>query len=99
MKTRILWASMTVSGGVLLVMLLTRTLAVQAQGPITGPPGPWTRYDGNPVVVTGTAGSWDAITVADPAVISDGTTYKMWYSGSDDIFPSDDFSSSIGYAT
>ena len=57
MKTRILWASLSVAGGLLLVVLLTRALAVQAQGPIAGPPGPWTKYDGNPVVVTGTVGS------------------------------------------
>ncbi len=36
MKTQILWASMTVGGGLLLVMFLTRALAVQAQEPITG---------------------------------------------------------------
>ena len=99
MKMRMLWASLAVIGGLLLVMLLTRTLAVQAQGPVAGPPGPWTKYHGNPVVVTGTAGSWDATHVADPAVISDGTTYKMWYPGSDDILSSGDFYSSIGYAT
>jgi hypothetical protein len=97
MKTRILWASLAVIGGLLLVMLLTRALAVQAQGPIAGPPGPWTKYGGNPVVVTGTAGSWDAGVASDPTVISDGMTYKMWYPGTDDI--SGDIYSSIGYAT
>jgi dienelactone hydrolase len=57
------------------------------------PPGPWIKYTGNPVVVTGTVGSWDADSVADPTVISDGVTYKMWYGGeAGGIY-------SIGYAT
>jgi len=97
MKIRILWASLAVAGGLLLVLLLTRALAVQAQGPIAGPPEIWIKYEGNPVVITGTVGSWDAALVADPIVISDGTTYKMWYVGTDDL--SGDVYSSIGYAT
>jgi predicted GH43/DUF377 family glycosyl hydrolase len=94
MKMRMLWASLAVIGGLFLVMLLTRALAVQAQGPIAGLPGPWTKYAGNPVVVTGTVGSWDSNRVGAPTVISDGMTYKMWYGGMDagGIH-------SIGYAT
>jgi hypothetical protein len=83
MKTRILLATLAVVGGLLLVMLLTCTLAAQAQGPIAGPPGPLTKYEGNPVVVTGTVGSWDSNSVIASTVISDGTTYKMWYTGAD----------------
>jgi predicted GH43/DUF377 family glycosyl hydrolase len=83
MKTRILLATLAVVGGLLLVMLLTCTLAAQAQGPIAGPPGPLTKYEGNPVVVTGTVGSWDSNSVIASTVISDGTIYKMWYTGAD----------------
>jgi len=64
------------SAGVLLI--LTLNVAQMAE-----PPGPWIKYTGNPVVVTGTVGSWDATVVADPSVISDGVTYKMWYTGRD----------------
>ena len=72
------------------LLILTLSVAQMAE-----PPGPWIKYTGNPVVVTGTVGSWDAGFVGDPTVISDGTTYKMWYHGGDasySIF-------SIGYAT
>ena len=75
------------SAGVLLI--LTFSVAQMAE-----PPGPWIKYTGNPVVVTGTVGSWDANGVTDPTVISDTGLYKMWYTGVDD-----GSIRSIGYAT
>jgi len=65
------------SAGVLLI--LTLSVAQMAE-----PPGPWIKYTGNPVVVTGTVGSWDARKVTDPTVISATGLYKMWYMGKDD---------------
>ncbi len=46
------------------------------------------------VLPTGAPGAWDAAGVASPAVVKDGSTYKMWYMGeaSDGIV-------AIGYAT
>ncbi len=41
----------------------------------------WSKYSGNPVLSAGSSGSWDDIFVANPSVIFDGTTYKMWYEG------------------
>jgi len=75
------------SAGVLLILPLC--LAQMA-----GPPGPWTKYTGNPVIITGTVDSWDSNSVGDPAVISDGPAYKMWYDGGDT-----GGIHSIGYAT
>jgi predicted GH43/DUF377 family glycosyl hydrolase len=51
----------------------------------------WTKYEGNPVLVPGR--EWDSFDVWDPAVVFDGTTYHMWYSGSVDGIPT-----GIGYA-
>jgi len=51
----------------------------------------WTKHPDNPIVKTGSAGSWDATHVGYPRVILDEGTYKMWYSGS--TFQK------IGYAT
>jgi predicted GH43/DUF377 family glycosyl hydrolase len=42
----------------------------------------WTK-DGlnNPVLESGPPGSWDAVTVYQPSVFFDGTTYHMWFGG------------------
>jgi len=53
----------------------------------------WTKYDGNPVLLKGPAGSWDSVAVAFPEVILDGSTFKMWYGGWDGT------NQRIGYAT
>jgi len=49
----------------------------------------------NQPIFEGTVGEWDSFGVMEPSVIKDGSTYKMWYSGTDtgvaDI--------KIGYAT
>jgi len=44
----------------------------------------WEKYPGNPVLDLGPPGAWDAVLVASPSVLFDGTEYKMWYAGSDD---------------
>lgn len=43
----------------------------------------WTKDSNNPVLSAGTSGTWDADGVGAATVIKDGTTYKMWYEGSD----------------
>ncbi|HEX6228932.1 MAG TPA: hypothetical protein VFZ41_05655 [Solirubrobacterales bacterium] len=50
----------------------------------------WTKHDDpetaeptDPVLDHGSAGSPDSFAAADPAVLRDGTTWKMWYTGDD----------------
>jgi predicted GH43/DUF377 family glycosyl hydrolase len=43
----------------------------------------WTKYSPNPVLDLGTQKSWDSIHIANPSVLFDGITYKMWYTGFD----------------
>ena len=43
----------------------------------------WTKYAANPILSYGSSGTWDCAHLNGPAVIKDGSTYKMWYSGSD----------------
>ena len=51
----------------------------------------WTKFDdvetaattADPVLDHGPAGSPDSFAAADPAVLKDGTTFKMWYTGDD----------------
>jgi len=48
----------------------------------------WVKYQGGgalpvPVLNHGPAGSADSFSAADPAVIKDGSTWKMWYTGDD----------------
>jgi len=46
------------------------------------PLGPWTKYDGNPVIDQGPEGSWRGLHVACPAVIKEeGDKYYMWFGG------------------
>jgi len=53
----------------------------------------WTRYSKNPVLDTGSRGTWDSASVSEPCVIFDGVMYKMWYIGFDGSVYR------IGYAT
>jgi predicted GH43/DUF377 family glycosyl hydrolase len=54
----------------------------------------WIRQNsGNPVLSLGSSGSWDDWLVTDPAVIKDGSSYKMYYAGNDGA------NAKIGYAT
>jgi predicted GH43/DUF377 family glycosyl hydrolase len=55
----------------------------------------WTKNDDNPVLETGAAGEWDDFGVASPAVIPDGSSFKMWYAG----WQGTASSLRIGYAT
>jgi predicted GH43/DUF377 family glycosyl hydrolase len=47
----------------------------------------WTKYPGfgapTPVLTHGPAGSADSFSAADPTVLKDGSTWKMWYTGDD----------------
>jgi len=53
-------------------------------GYATSPDGSvWTKYSGNPVMEVGNCGAWDNKWLMSGAVIDDGDTYMMWYSGSD----------------
>jgi predicted GH43/DUF377 family glycosyl hydrolase len=54
----------------------------------------WARQAGAPMLDVGAEGSWDANGVRSPAVIYDGGTYKMWYTGRDAAGKN-----RIGYAT
>ena len=53
----------------------------------------WNKDASNPVLETGAAGAWDSVQVAGPAVIKDGSGFKMWYMGFDGSHRR------IGYAT
>lgn len=56
----------------------------------------WTKVDGSGTyksVLDITAAAWDSTHVYAPVVIKDGSTYKMWYSGSNNT------TDKIGYAT
>ena len=39
----------------------------------------WTKYAGNPVLLRGKLGEWDAGSLQPGAVLWDGATYRMWY--------------------
>jgi hypothetical protein len=41
----------------------------------------WQKYAGNPVLKPGEPGAWDSAYRGQIALIEDGATYKMWYSG------------------
>lgn len=43
----------------------------------------WTKHSSNPVLTIGSSGKWDEAGVGAPSVIKDGSTYKMWFGGSD----------------
>jgi uncharacterized repeat protein (TIGR01451 family) len=53
-----------------------------------------TKHAGNPVLSVGAGGSWDDDDVWSPAVLKEGGTYKMWYTGDDGSSPTQ-----IGLAT
>jgi len=57
----------------------------------------WTKHAGNPVLVEGSAGSWDENCLVEASVLFDGTNYKMWYGGQGGSDNAGNMS--IGYAT
>jgi len=54
----------------------------------------WEKYSENPVINSGSTGSWDEIEAGFPSVIHKDGGYKMWYTGQDI-----DGNYTIGYAT
>ncbi|MEE4272997.1 MAG: hypothetical protein V2I67_15085, partial [Thermoanaerobaculales bacterium] len=69
---------------------------VEAVGYATSPDGTtWTKHEGNPVMSSGPAGSFDDRSVWPGTVLFDGDTYRMWYTGERDI---DGYDWTIGYA-
>lgn len=46
----------------------------------------WQKYEGNPVIKRGAAGTWDSHTVYHPKVVFDGSKFMMWYAGSDGAY-------------
>ena len=53
----------------------------------------WTKSQSNPVLDTGSSGSWDSLELRSPFVILDGDLYRMWYTGSNGS------AQQFGYAT
>ncbi len=69
--------------------IITRTAAIRVDGLVCS----IQKHSSDPVLTTGSSGSWDQSIVNDPTVLKDGAIYKMWYSGSNGT------ASRIGYAT
>ena len=60
----------------------------------------WEKHGANPVLPPGDSPQrWDAVTVDKPAVIRDGTVYRMWYTGDQVFTDSTADPWQIGYAT
>ena len=55
----------------------------------------WTKSASNPILYPGSPGSWDDERVYAPSVLSDGSTYHMWYSGYDGLNWRNGYASSI----
>jgi uncharacterized repeat protein (TIGR01451 family) len=70
--------------------MITRTATVTVEGRICN----LTKHAGNPVLSVGANGIWDDDDVWGPAVLKEGSGYKMWYTGYDGSNPS-----RIGLAT
>jgi hypothetical protein len=59
----------------------------------------WTKYGGNPVLDIGPPGAWDSLSLGDPTVLFDGSTYQMWFMGSMSVPTAYGELDRIGYAT
>ncbi|MEZ5083835.1 MAG: histidine kinase dimerization/phospho-acceptor domain-containing protein, partial [Bacteroidales bacterium] len=53
----------------------------------------WKKFEGNPVMNIGKAGTWDSRWVVASTIIFNGASYEMWYYGFNDVMQG------IGYAT
>jgi len=53
----------------------------------------WLKYEGNPVLEPGPAGSWDSDGAMACSILFDGNIYHMWYSGFNGVY------NQIGHAT
>lgn len=62
------------------------------------PEGPWTRYEGNPVLREGHAGEWDDGGFSEAEVLYSGGLYHMFYGGAKLAHPRILTRESIGYA-
>ncbi|MDP2208373.1 MAG: hypothetical protein Q8K98_06330 [Bacteroidota bacterium] len=60
---------------------------------ITDAQAQFIKYEGNPVLRLGPAGSWESKQVSHPRILFDGKLFRMWYAGSNDTCRQ------IGYAT
>ena len=54
----------------------------------------WEKYSENPILLTGSSGSWDEIEAGFPSIHYQDGIYKMWYTGK-----STNSSYALGYAT
>ncbi|HLO13751.1 MAG TPA: hypothetical protein VK206_02905 [Anaerolineales bacterium] len=74
------------------------TTSSGAIGYATSPDGiTWTKYERNPLLTVGPAGSWDSAKILGVSVLAEGNAYKMWYTGSASSEPF--LKLRIGYAT
>ena len=73
---------------ILAYLFVTVVFAIQVNGQVN-----WTKHPDNPVLPKGVSGDWDDVAVGSPTIIYNGTTYQMWYNGSDGN------NANIGYAT
>jgi uncharacterized repeat protein (TIGR01451 family) len=53
----------------------------------------WTKHAGNPILDIGVGGTWESEDISAPTVIKIGSTYHLWYTGSDGS------TSRLGHAT
>ena len=59
----------------------------------------WEKYPQNPVLLkSNVILDWDYFAAADPCVISDGDTLKIWYTGAGTVHPDTTIAVRIGYA-
>jgi predicted GH43/DUF377 family glycosyl hydrolase len=88
---------MLLSGLLLVLAALTASGAAAQASAQADPflPGAWIKLAGNPVLNTGTSGTWNDKHALSPSVLLDGTAYKMWYGASSTASTS----GKIGYAT
>lgn len=80
---------------IVFVVLLTALILVPMAVVLSAPQIAWVKYTGNPVLLPGTGTAWDNQNVFSADIVLDGTTYKMWYTGSGKTQSRSD----IGYAT
>ena len=62
------------------------------------PEGPWTKYEGNPILKPGEAGEWDDGGFSDAAVVYSAGVFHMFFSGAKTYTPRILTRESLGYA-
>jgi predicted GH43/DUF377 family glycosyl hydrolase len=80
---------------ILLVLILIAATSLSAAQADAFLPGGWVKAVSNPILSHGASGAWDDQWVYAPAVILDGSTYKMWFVS----YSAASASRKIGYAT